>query len=136
MDKQIIAEQLEASIIKHVQDILTTIPSKLDKDNLDLFVNICNSIDAITSNAFTEAERLGCRDFFSGRRRLFIPYWKFYNKYEVAYGEYFSWHNYLFYAIECQCTDVEIILDDNNPGFYLIDDKCNKQFLVSLEKED
>lgn len=66
MDKQAIAEKLGKSILDRARNLLSTIPNYISTENEDMFVSVCERISDITTDAFTEAESLGCRDFFSG----------------------------------------------------------------------
>lgn len=137
MDKQTIADKLEKSILDRVRSLLTTLPNCISTENEETFVNVCERISDVTTNAFAEAESLGCRDFFSGWRRLLAPFWRNgYGKWECAYGDGFTWKKFLDYIIENNCNDVEINKDKNIPFILFTDKNKIDQFCIELGKED
>lgn len=137
MDKQIIADKLEKSILDRVCNLLTTLPNNVSTENEEMFVTVCERISDITTDAFTEAESLGCRDFFSGWRRLLVPFWRnSYGEWEYAYGDGFTWKQFLDYIIESKCNDVEVIKDRNVPLILFTDKIDANQFCIELGKED
>ena len=137
MDKQIIADKLEKSILDRVRKLLSTLPNYISTENEDMFVTVCEKISDITNDAFTEAEALGCIDFFSGWRRLLTPWWSnCYGIYEYAYGEGFTWKQFLDYIIESNCSDVVVIKDKNVPVIVFIDKNKDEQFCIKLSTED
>lgn len=137
MDKQIIADKLEKSILDRVRSLLITLPNYISTENEETFVTVCERISDITDDAFTEAESLGCRDFFSGWRRLLVPFWRnCYGKWEYAYGDGFTYKQFLDYIIENNCNDVEVIKDRNIPVIVFIDKNKDEQFCIKLDRED
>lgn len=137
MDKQAIAEKLEKSILDRARNLLSTLPNYISTENEDMFVSVCKRISDITTDAFTEAESLGCRDFFSGWRRLLVPFWRNgYGKWEYAYGDGFTWKQFLDYIIESNCNDVVVIKDRNVPVIVFIDKNKDEQFCIKLSVED
>lgn len=137
MDKQIIADNLEKSILDRVRSLLTTLPNNISTENEEMFVTVCERISDITTDAFTESESLGCRDFFSGWRRLLVPYWRnSYGEWEYAYGDGFTWKQFLDYIIESKCNDVVVIKDRNVPVIVFIDKNKDEQFCIKLDRED
>ena len=125
MDKQSIAENLEKSILDRVRSLLLTLPDRLTEDNAEVFVSICERIDKITTDAFTEAESLGCRDFFSGWRCVLAPWWiGSYGSWEYAYGKGFTWKDFIKYILDSKCNAVTI------------DSNSKQKFLIELGKED
>ena len=137
MDKQIIAEKLEKSILNRVRGLLVLLPNKITHENEGKFVTVCERISKITTDAFTEAESLGCRDFFSGWRRVLTPWWKgSYNTWEYAYGDGFTWKQFLDYILECNCDNVKIKRDQNIPMILFADKDDIDQFCIELSKED
>ena len=116
---------------------MINIPSKLTAENKNDFVDICERIENITKDAFTEAESLGCRDFFSGWRRVFAPWWKgSYNTWEYAYGDGFTWKQFIDYIIENNCNNVAVKKDQNIPMIFFADKNKINQFCIELGKED
>lgn len=137
MDKQIISDKLEKSILDRVRGLLALLPNCISIENENLFVIVCDRISTITSDAFAEAESLGCRDFFSGWRRILTPWWKNgYDKWEYAYGSGFTWKQFLDYIIESECTDVKIKKDQNIPTITFADKDGVDEFCIELSKED
>lgn len=137
MDKQIIAENLEKSILDRVRKLMKNTPNKLVTENKNDFVSICEKINEITTNAFIEAESLGCRDFFSGWRRLLTPWWKNgYNNWEYAYGDGFTWDQFLDYIIECDCNTINLKIDNRTPIIFFANKDNVNQFCIELSKED
>lgn len=137
MNKQDIAEKLEQSILERVHNIMINTPSKLTIENKNDFVDICEKIDKITTDAFTEAENLGCRDFFSGWQRIFAPWWKNgYDNWEYAYGEGFTWDQFLDYIIECNCNTTNLKIDNRIPTIFFADKENKNQFCIELGTED
>ena len=65
-DKQIVAEKLEKSVLDRVRGLLVLLPNYISAENEGMFVTVCERISNITTDAFTEAKSLGCRDFFQG----------------------------------------------------------------------
>jgi hypothetical protein len=121
MDKQIIAEKLEKSVLDRARGLLVLLPNNITPENEDMFVTVCERIGKITTDAFTEAESLVCRDFFSGWRRVLAPWWAgSYNKWEYAYGEGFTWKRFLDYILECNCNKVTIKKDQEIPMMFLL----------------
>jgi hypothetical protein len=137
MDKQIIAEKLEKSILNRVRGLLVLLPNKITHENEGMFVTVCERIGSITTDAFTEAESLGCRDFFSGWRRVLTPWWKgSYNTWEYAYGDGFTWKQFFDYILECSCNNVKIKRDQNIPMIFFANKDDIDQFCIELSKED
>ena len=117
MDKYEIADKLEKSILDRVNELLATLPNYITIENEDTFVSVCDKIEKITVDAFDEAKALGCRDIFSQWRRILPPWLKnSYNKWEYAYGEGFTWKQFLDYIIECNCDKVEVSNEQNLPA--------------------
>lgn len=137
MDKQTIADKLEKSILDRVRGLMTTLPSYISNENEETFVTVCERISDITTDAFTEAESLGCIDFFSSWRRLLVPFWRnCYGAWEYAYGDGFTWKQFLDYIIESNCNDVVVIKDRNIPVIVFIDKSKDEQFCIKLGIED
>lgn len=140
MDKYEIADKLEKSILDRVNELLATLPNYITIENEDTFVSVCDKIEKITVDAFDEAKALGCRDIFSGWRRILTPWWKnSYNKWEYAYGEGFTWKQFLDYIIECGCDKVEVSNEQNLPAisFYKKDSDVQLNiFYIELSTED
>jgi hypothetical protein len=137
MDKHIISDKLEKSILDRVSGLLVLLPNYISTENENLFVIACDRISAITSDAFTEAETLGCRDFFSSWRRILTPWWKMANnKCEYAYGDGFTWKRFLNYIIESECTIVEVNSKINTPRVSFSDSNGVQQFSIELSIED
>ena len=78
-EKQDKAEQLGAEMVEQIYSIMSKLPKKLEKENISMFANACEQISKITTHAFSEAEKRGIRDIFSGWRKILIPFWKFGN---------------------------------------------------------
>ena len=135
MDKQTIAENLENSLLNRVRSLLNVLPNCLTKDNIATFESIFEQISKLTSDVFDEAKTLGCRDFFSGWRRLLMPFWKFGGCFECAYGDGFTWDDFLNIVVNDNATNVEIIKDVNIPTVYF-SDKDDKKYYVALVTED
>ena len=137
MDKQIIADKLEKSILDRVRGLLALLPNYISTENEDTFIATCEKISDITTNAFTEAEYLGCRDFFSSWRRLLTPWWKnSYGKLEYAYGNGFTWKHFLDYVIESDCIGVKVEKYCNTPRISFSDKNGVQQFCIELSIED
>lgn len=137
MDKQVISDKLEQSIIDRVSELLAPLPDYISAENEDIFIVTCEKISDITTDAFAEAESLGCRDFFSSWRRILTPWWKNgYGKWEYAYGSGFTWKQFLDYIIESECTDVKIKKDQNIPMITFADKDGVDEFCIELSKED
>lgn len=135
MNKQAIAETLEKSLLNRVRNLLDVLPNCITKDNISTFESIFKQISKLTSDVFDEAEALSCRDFFSGWRRLLMPFWKFGGCFECAYGDGFTWNDFLNVVINEGAADVEVVKDINIPTVYF-SDKDNKKFYVALVTED
>lgn len=136
MDKQIIADKLENSIIDNVRELLNLLQDSISTKNKNTFIAVCDKIDKITADAFIEAEYLGCRDFFSGWRRILTPWWKNgYGKWECAYGDGFTWEQFLDYIIESDCVNVESN-KISTPNISFSDKNGVPQFYIELTKED
>jgi hypothetical protein len=135
MNKQTIAEILEKSLLNRVRNFLDVLPNYIIKDNVATFVSIFEQISKLTSDIFDEAESLGCRDFFSGWRRLLMPFWKFGEYFECAYGDGFTWNDFLNTVVNENATDVEVVKDAYIPTVYF-SYKDNKKFYVALVTED
>ena len=137
MDKQAIAEKLEKSVLDRVRGLLTLLPSTIVPENEGMFVTVCERIGSITADAFTEAESLGCRDFFSGWRRVLTPWWVgSYGAWEYAYGEGFTWKQFLDYILESNCNSVEVWRDQEVPKILFYDKDNKPQFIIELSRED
>ena len=137
MNKQVVAEKLESSILNRVRGLLVLLPKTLTNENAGMFVTVCERIVKITSDAFLEAESLGCRDFFSGWRRVLAPWWiGSYGKWEYAYSEGFTWKQFLDYIIECNCNTVNVKKDQDIPMIFFADKNGKDQFCIELGKED
>lgn len=137
MYKQTIAEKLEKSILDRVRGLLVLLPDYISTENEGMFVTVCERIENITKDAFTEAESLGCRDFFSGWRRLLAPWWiGSYGKWEYTYSEGFTWKQFLDYIIESGCTRVEVNKSIGAPRILFRDNSNTEQFCIELVKED
>lgn len=137
MDKQAIAEKLEKSVLNRVRGLLILLPNFITPENEGMFVTVCERIGKITTDAFTEAESLGCRDFFSGWRRILAPWWTdSYGKWEYAYGEGFTWKQFLDYIIESDCTSVEVNKNIDTPRILFSDKNGVQQFCIELGRED
>lgn len=135
MNKQMIADTLEKSLLNRVRNFLDVLPNYITKNNVATFVSIFEQISKLTSDVFDEAESLGCRDFFSGWRRLLMPFWKFGGCFECAYGDGFTWNDFLNIIVNENATDVEVVKDGCIPTIYF-SDKNNKKFYVALVTED
>ncbi len=137
MDKQTIAEKLEKSILDRVRGLLVLLPNKITYENEGMFVTVCERVGKITTDAFIEAESLGCRDFFSGWRRVLAPWWKgSYGKWEYAYGEGFTWKQFLDCILEDDCNTVDIRKDQDIPMVFFADKDGKNQFYIELGRED
>ena len=137
MDKYEIADKLEKSILDRVNELLATLPNYITIENEDAFVSVCDKIEKITVDAFDEAKALGCWYIFSGWRRILTPLWKnSYNKFEYAYGEGFTWKQFLDYIIECNCDKVEVSNEQNTPVIFFSDKYNDIQFYIELSTED
>lgn len=137
MDKQTIAEKLERSILDRVRGLLVLLPNYISTENEGMFVTVCERVSKITTDAFTEAEALGCRDFFSGWRRLLTPWWTgSYGTYEYAYGEGFTWKQFFDYILESNCSFVEIWKDQEVPRILFFGEGNKPQFIIELSRED
>lgn len=135
MNKQTIAETLEKFLLNRARNLLDVLPNYITKDNISTFESIFEQVSKITTDAFTEAESLGCRDFFSGWRRLLMPFWKFGGCFECAYGDGFTWNDFLNVVVNENATEVEVVKDVYIPTVYF-SDKDNKKFYVALVTED
>ena len=137
MDKQIISDKLEKSVLDRVRGLLALLPNCISTENENLFEIVCDRISTITSDTFTEAETLGCRDFFSSWRRILTPWWKNgYDKWEYAYCYGFTWKQFLDYIIESECTHVEVKKDQNIPTILFSNKDGVDQFCIELSIED
>lgn len=137
MDKQIIAEGLEKSILDRARTLLVQLPNKLTLENKSVFTTMCEQISSIATNAFKEAESLGCRDFFSGWRRVLAPWWKCsYGTWEYAYCTGFTWDQFLEHIIECNCNNVVIKKEGSTPMVFFANKDGKNQFCIELGKED
>lgn len=137
MDKQTIADKLEKSILDRVRGLLVLLPNYISTENEGMFVTVCERVSKITTDAFTEAESLGCVDYFSGWRRLLAPWWKnCYSKWEYAYGAGFTWKQFLDYIIESDCTSVEVNNKIDTPRILFSDKNGVPQFCIELGRED
>lgn len=137
MDKQTIADKLEKSILDRVRGLLVLLPNYISTENEGMFVTVCERVSKITTDAFTEAEALGCRDFFSGWRRLLTPWWTgSYGTYEYAYGEGFTWKQFFDYILESNCSFVEIWKDQEVPRILFFGEGNKPQFIIELSRED
>ena len=137
MGKQAVAEKLEKSVIDRVRGLLALLPNSITRENGGMFVTVCEKAEVITTDAFTEAESLGCRDFFSGWRRVLTPWWKgSYDKWEYAYGEGFTWKQFIDYILECNCNTVDIKKEQDVPTIFFAGKDGKNQFCIELSKED
>ena len=137
MDKQAISEKLEKSILDRVRGLLVLLPNYISTENEGMFVTVCERIGKLTTDAFTEAESLGCRDLFSGWRRILAPWWiGSYGKWEYAYGKGFTWKQFLDYILECNCNTVNVKKDQDIPMIFFSDKDNKPQFCIELGKED
>ena len=140
MDKYEIADKLEKSILDRVNELLVSLPNYITIENEDTFVSVCDKIEKITVDAFDEAKSLGCRDIFSGWRRILTPWWKnSYNKFEYAYGEGFTWKQFLDYIIESNCDKVEVSKEQNLPTISFSNEDGDIKFnvfYIELSTED
>jgi len=137
MDKQVIAEKLEKSVLDRVCGLLALLPNSITHENGGMFVTVCEKVEGITTDAFTEAKSLGCRDFFSGWRRVLTPWWKGgYDKWEYAYGEGFTWKQFIDYILECNCNTVDIKKEQDVPTIFFAGKDGKNQFCIELSKED
>lgn len=136
MDNYAIADKLEKSILDRVNELFVVLPNSISIENEDMFISTCDKIETITTDAFDEAEHLGCRNIFSGWRRILTPWWKnSYNKWEYAYGNGFTWKQFLDYIVECNCNKVRVSTDKNKPVIFF-SDKDDIQFCIELSNED
>lgn len=102
-----------------------------------MFVTVCENVEAITASTFTEAESLGCRDFFSGWRRVLTPWWiGNYRKWEYTYSDGFTWKQFIDYILECNCNTVDIKKGQDVPTVLFADKDGKNQFCIELSKED
>ena len=137
MDKQTIADKLEKSVLDRVRGLLVLLPNYISTENEGMFVTVCERVSKITTDAFTEAESFGCRDFFSGWRRLLTPWWiNSYGTYEYAYGEGFTWKQFFDYILESNCNSVEVWRDQEIPKILFYDKDNKPQFIIELSRED
>lgn len=134
-EKQDKAEQLGAEMTEQIYSIMSELPKKLEKENVGMFANACEQISKITTHAFSEAEKRGIRDIFSGWRKILIPFWKFGNIWESAYGTGFTWEQFLKTILEEGCTEVSLSKDKKHPE--LLFQKNNKtEFTITIVNED
>lgn len=136
MNQQEVASILEQDILNRVKIMFDLLPSNLTKENKDKCADICRGIEQLTTEAFAEADHLGIRDFFSGWRRVLIPYWSMTYGLTNAYGKGFTWDAFLDYALECNCSKIEKRDNYNRPSFAILNKHNNPEFVVALEKED
>ena len=136
MTKQEIASKLERNILDRVSILLSLLPNKITNNNISKCADVCRGIEQITTDAFAEADALGVGDFFSGWRRVLIPYWSMSYGLECAYGKGFSWDRFLEYALECGCSKVQLYDNTSVPSFCLLNKSDKPEFVVALEKED
>ena len=137
MDKQTVAEKLEKSVLDRVRGLLVLLPNEITHENEGMFITVCERISKITTDVFAEAESLGCRDFFSGWRRVLTPWWTgSYEKWEYAYCEGFTWKRFLDYILECNCNTVTVKKDQDIPRIFFSDNNGKDQFCIELGKED
>ena len=113
-----------------MRGLLVLLPNYISIENEGMFVTVCERISNITTDAFTEAESLGCRDFFSGWRRVLAPLWKgSYGSWEYAYGSGFTWKQFLDYIIECNCNNVDVKKDQDVPTVFFSDKMVQTSFV-------
>lgn len=137
MHKQIISDKLEKSVIDCARGLLELLPNYISNENENLFEVARDRISAITSDAFTEAEYLCCRDFFSSWRHILTPWLKNgYDKLEYAYGTGFTWKQFLNYIIDDDCASVKIKKDCDIPSILFRDNNGVQQFRIELSIED
>ena len=140
MDKYEIADKLEKSILDRVNELLVSLPNYITIENEDIFVSACEKIEKITVDAFYEAKSLGCRDIFSGWRRILTPWRKnSYNKFEYAYSEWFTLKQFLDYIIESNCDKVEVSKEQNLPTLSFSNEDGDTKFnifYIELSTED
>lgn len=137
MDKQAISDKLERSILNRVRGIFALLPAHIDTENKCMFVRACDRVSDITTEAFTEAESLGCRDYFSGWRRILTPWWRNgYGKWEYAYGEGFTWEQFMDYIVESNCLSVNVDDESDTPSMTFKDGNGLPQFGIVLSTED
>ena len=134
-EKQNKAEQFGAEITEQVYSIMSELPHTLEKTNLVVFADACRQIDHICTEAFSEAEKRGVRDFFGGWRKLLIPFWKFAGDWAKAYGEGFTWEQFLETILKENCTEVSLYNDKRYPSLSFIKNG-KKYFNISLVNED
>jgi hypothetical protein len=134
-EKQNKAEQLGVEMVEQIYSIMSKLPKKLEKENVGMFANACEQISKITTHAFSEAEKRGIRDIFSGWRKILIPFWKFGNIWESAYGTGFTWEQFLETILEEGCTEVSLSKDKKHPE--ILFQKNNKtEFTITIVDED
>ena len=136
MDKQTIAEKFEKSILNKVHNLLVLLPDSITHENEGMFITVCEKISGIANNAFIEAEQLGCRDFFSGWRRLLCPFWTLGDKLEYAYGEGFTWKDFIDLILKEECNEVDIKSNIDQPKILFRDKNHTAKFCIELCKED
>ena len=130
------SEKLEQSVLNRTYGLLSVLPEKLTLQNVNLFKTVCEKISNITSDIFKEADALGVADSFGGWRRLFIPYWSLGGRFEIAYGEGFTWRNFLEYIVVCKCTNVIVRNNCMIPSIHFSDKDGKERFYIILVTED
>lgn len=134
-EKQDKAMQLGLKITEQVYSVMSELPHILDKANLVVFADACRQIDHICTDAFSEAEKRGVRDFFGGWRKLLIPFWKFAGDWSNAYSKGFTWEGFLETILKENCTEVSLYEDKKYPSLNFIKNG-KKEFNISLMNED
>jgi hypothetical protein len=130
MDKQLIAEKFEKSVLDRIHGLLVLLPNYISTENEGMFVTVCERVSKITTDAFTEAEDLG--------RQLLLTPWLIgsYGAYECAYGEGFTWKQFFDYVLESNCNSVEVWRDQEVPKIIFYDKDNQPQFIIELSRED
>lgn len=138
MDKQAItAYELERSILNRVRGIFAILPDHITAENKCIFVRACDRVEDITTEAFAEAESLGCRDYFSGWRRILTPWWRNgYGNWEYAWGYGFTWEQFIDYIVESGSPNVRVYTEVGIPTISFIDDEGFTRFHIALSTED
>lgn len=137
-EKQRRSDSLAMEIKKESIVLINQLPGFLTKDNLDFVVSIMDNINRLTDKSlFDRAEKLGIRDFFSSWRLLFLPFWKLTFGWDSAYGEGFTWKDFLSTLLERKENRIKKCVDLDKPiGVEFYDDFHVLMALVSLVKED
>ena len=128
MDKHVISERIEQSILNRVRGLLTLIPNTLSYHNTYMFETICNRIDRIVADAYIEADALGCSDVIGNWRRRLVPYCELHEIKDIA-----AWHDFISCVLANDCTVVKVERDVSIPRITFDDLTNQHHFSVVLE---